>query len=1307
MIRTGSNLGAGVAAANRRSLGSRIADAARWAAVLALLICCFGVFSTSAQLYTGSVTGVVTDSSGASVPSAKVTLLDQDKGTTSTVTTDAEGRYLFRSVAPGTYTVSVEAAGLEAQRQTGINLNVSQNVSADFALKVGAAAIVVDVHADTVQLATEDATTGQVIDRKFIEELPLVSRNVLDLVSLAPGVTPVNNSQSGPNSDNFISNGGRNNTADILIDGVSVTNFEPNSGILQVLYTPSVDAVQEFKVQQTNFSSEFGFSGGTVINLVSRSGSNQFHGGLYEFNRNAALEANSFFNNLNHQAISPLSRNNFGGTFGGPIRKNKTFFFFDYEGLRQTTGDSRTAGVPTAAERNGDFGIKCTIAQQDIDPNSPLFNQTVMGHFGDIGNGNGQCLDPNNRPFTQGQLYDPYTGQFDGSANNAYGPGIYRSQSAFIPNNNIAAYTSANQPNCLGPTFGACTPRNGPGNLIDPAAAKFFQLFPNPTPTLANPTRLAGLQNNFFFAGSDTLSNNQFDIKVDQRFTENEQLSVRYSQQRSLTNTLNCFGNAADPCTSGPVISPSHLVAINNTYVISPRVVFTASYGFSRNAPNEPGPLSVYPNVNPISTLGLPSYIGASGSRAFPEITLNSYAQPGGANIGTSPFTILHLGSDAHTLIGGISWIKGKHEIKFGAEGRLHRLNFAFNFWPGGFQNFDFSGTSQASASPISGGDSLASFLIGSLATGGFNGVYTINSQVSTQSFQGAGYIQDNYHFSRKLTVNIGLRYELSTPRTERFNKAQGLSTSVLTGLSVPLTPGSAPTVLRGGEVFATPNDRTTYPTNFKNFGPRFGFAYQLPHTFVVRGGYGIYFSTSRSSAGGNGAFGNDGYSSFTPVFATSFADQATPFSSVSNPFPFGIQRPAGSSLGAQNNLGQDVSGAVSGINEPTPYEQSWSFGVQKQLPWKVIVDATYVGKRGTHLYYAGAGNLDFLPESLFRSLTAGVTDPNTLKANVAPLLQNVANPFFSPTGQTPISQGGTCDTTRYICNFSPLGGNGQIKAFQLLLPYPQFTSFSSDSPPVGNSIYHAAQFRAEKQFSNGLQVLLTYTFSKSIDNSSGTSDGITSFLGGQTSLIDPNNRNLERAISSFDIPHLFTGSYVYQLPIGKGGLLLPHVNRIVNGFIGGWQTQGIVTFSSGTPILPFLANGSIPFPTFGQRPDLNGTLQCNPAPIGGDLNAYNYFANSNVLATPANYTLGTAPRTITSCRNPGIKNADLAVSKQFGLTNLREGSHLEFRFETFNTLNRVQFAGPNTGVNSGQIGHISAQANNPRELQLGLKFYW
>ena len=398
------------------------------AAVFLSFLCLVSL--ANAQLYAGSIAGTVTDSSGAVVPLASAVATDTDKGFTYKGTTDSSGRYVLRQVPPGTYEVTVEAPKFERQRKAGIVVAVNQNVGVDFSLKVGAESQIVDVQAQHVELQTEDATTGQVVDRRFVNDLPLVGRSVLDLAYLTPGITEVDTDCKGCTANNFTSNGSRNATADILLDGVSSTNFEQNSGILAPTYTPSVDAVEEFKVQQSNFSAEFGFTGATVINVITRSGTNKFHGTLYEFLRNEKLDANDWFNAGNPRP--PLRRNDFGGTFGGPIWKNKTFFFFDYEGTRVRSFASATAGVPTKAMRSGDFGELCTL-------NGNSFNAS------------GQCSDPS------GQLWDPYSVTAGSTQGN-----VTRNQ--FIPFNNLATYTSP----------------SGPGNLIDPVAFKLMQMFPSP-----------------------------------------------------------------------------------------------------------------------------------------------------------------------------------------------------------------------------------------------------------------------------------------------------------------------------------------------------------------------------------------------------------------------------------------------------------------------------------------------------------------------------------------------------------------------------------------------------------------------------------------------------------------------------------------------------------------------------------------------------------------------------------------------------------------------------------------------------------
>jgi hypothetical protein len=309
------------------------------------------------QVYSGSLTGVVKDPSGAAVPNAKAVLTDQDKGFTYATITDTEGRYVLRNLPPGSYSLKVSATGMRPYSPPPLTLTVGQNAEVNVDFEIQGTAEKVDVEATATLLQTQDASTGQLVNQKFINDLPLTSRSVFNLAQLSPGVTQAAGGSFGLNAGatNFISNGGRNSTADIVLDGVSQTNNENNSGVTTALYTPSVDAVQEFNVQQNTYTAEVGFGGNTVINVVTKSGTNQYHGSLFEFLQNSALNANNFFNNQNGVKISPKKNNQFGGTIGGPIRKDKLFFFFDYQGtISRSTGTAR-AGVASAAERQGDF----------------------------------------------------------------------------------------------------------------------------------------------------------------------------------------------------------------------------------------------------------------------------------------------------------------------------------------------------------------------------------------------------------------------------------------------------------------------------------------------------------------------------------------------------------------------------------------------------------------------------------------------------------------------------------------------------------------------------------------------------------------------------------------------------------------------------------------------------------------------------------------------------------------------------------------------------------------------------------------
>jgi len=1286
--------------------------------------------ASRAQLYTGSVTGVVTDPSGAVVPLAKVTLLDQDKGYVYTATTDpATGRYLLRSIPPGTYRITVEAANFESQRKENIRLDVTQNISFDFSLVVGKTTELVEVKASAVQLQTEDAVTGQVVNRKFVNDLPLVDRNFTDLVYLAPGVTETNvpGTRGSNGGINFNSNGSRNSTADVLIDGASATNFEQNSGLQNVPYNPSVDSVEEFKVQQTNFTAEYGFAGGTIINVISRSGTNQFHGSTYEFFRNSVMDANNWFNNANGQPIAALKRNNFGGTIGGPIKRDKTFFFFDFEGTRETSAASSGGmGVPSLCERGDPAGVNCG-------PGGP-----ALGNFGELCTLQGGTFDSSGKcSVASGQLWDPYSGTFnpDPAGDGSLGAGAVRS--TFIPFNNLATYTSLG--NLPGNQALQGTPFQlpaGPGNLINPAARNLFLLFPKPT---VNATDLFTLQNNnFFSSGANTNSNNQFDLKVDHRFSDRDLFSVRYSQGWGSSTSFNCFGNSLDPCTSGPARYTRHSVAINHTHTFSPTVVLTITYGLVRGFDDAGGIKGSFPNIgSSFAQLGLPSYLN-NGFGVLPAIQIGGYSSGNaGNNIGTQTFSITREGQDSHHLGGSISLVRKSHELKFGGEGRLHRINHGNPGWPAGDFPFDFSATSQISTQagtdnnglPLSGGDGLASFLTG-IGSPTFSGGGCTPCQqgfdnfVSTQSFRYGVFAQDNYKVTNKLTLNLGLRYELSLPRTERFNRMNWLNPAaasplqltpaqlaVAQGDGIPASALQTLGALQGIEVFASPKDRSNYYADYKNIQPRFGLAYQLPQKFVIRGGYGVYFSTPRSGASGTGPWGFQGFNIQPPWLTTLNIDHATPWNTLSNtscqfsaPFTCGVAPPPGNSLGAFNDIGFAAVGPIRKESQNTPYEQAWSFGFQKELPGKILLDTTYVGKKGTHLYLGGFREHNYLPLSVIAGMTP---------AQIGNLTNQVNNPFFFDPTQFP--PGTPCDKTHYICDPTSGLAAPQVAAWQLLVPFPQYNGFQGDSPPIANSIYHALQVRVEKDFSAGLQFLLTYAWSKSLDNASASDDSF-SFLGGGTTggstlgVQNPFDLHAERAVSVYDIPQILQLSYVYEFPIGRKRLLGSNMNSVMNAIVGGWQTNGIIRIDNGRPIIPLLGNGTS-IPTYGQRPDLLARLQRGPsspeASADTNTNPVNYFGNPGALSTPANFTFGSAPRTIASVRQPGARDVSMSLFKEFSLSKVREGARLEFRAESFNTFNHPHFQGPHSTVGSSNFGTISSTVNDPRELQLALKLYF
>ena len=1229
----------------QRSISSKCKSSTSSFVVL-LLVVLAAVPAMFGQAYSGTVSGELTDATSAVVTGARVILTDQEKGFNFQTTSDSSGAYLFRSIPPGVYVVSVEVAGFAKTETAKFKVDISENATANLTLRVAGATQTVEVGAQPQAIQTEDAETGQVVNRRFINDLPLLDRNIQSLTALAPGVTEMNDSCPEPCiGTNFVSNGSRGATSDILLDGASATNSEPNGGITSVTYLPSPEAVEEFKVQQTNFSAEYGFSGASVVNVVSRSGTNKFHGSVYEFLRDDSLDANDWFANRNGDPIPPLRRHNYGGTIGGPIFKNKTFFFFDYDGLTRTGLSTATGAVPSDAMRTGDFGELCAAQGGTFD-------------------GAGRC------GANAGQIWDPYSGTFNGTI----------TRSTFIPFNNIATYASPGGPN-----------PNVAGNLIDPVAQKMMTYFPEPNVS-------GSIYQNWFGSGSSHSTNKQFDIKIDHRFTENNLMSAKFAYQYSPSGTgLDCFKNFTDPCQGGPGWTNAHAFAINDTHTFSPTLLLTTTLGFTRgvwhiDAYNPRG------ENDPLGTLGFPSYLEANGFKGVPAIFIDQYTPAGYANIGTDPYGNYRLGQDTGQLSATLDKIHGPHDIKFGFDGRIHQINYIQTNAAVGFFSFNTDATNACpDGLDLCGGDSMASFMMGQMTQGcasnGCGSYEEIQFRPATTNYQYGFFAQDNWKVTPKLTLNLGLRYDVTLPRTDRFNHQDHFDTnapSPLNGGSVtytdPVTGQPANLVLKGGEVFASSKQRTNYVTDWSDFQPRFGFAYQVVPNTVVRGGYGIYYGQSRSGVTGVVPYGSAGFNQFTNVITVNPNDLATPFVNLNNPFKFGLIQPAGNSLGLLNDVGFGANGPIrTPAWNQTPYEQSWSFGIEHELPSHILINAEYIGKKGTHLPFSGSTERNFLGPGV-ESLPVGdftAATPCQAGLSIACLSSAVTNPFA----------GLISDPNSTIGSSFP-----QIQYFQLLRPFPQFTGVSTEPQMIANSIYHGLQLTAEKKYSNGLQLLATFTWSKSIDDAS-AADTNVSWAGSFDSLQDPNKPELERSLSSFDIPYVIQFSYSYDLPVGRGRAFLGNMPRWADLIIGGWKTSGIWRISDGRPLPFFLNDGGQPLPTYGaQRPNIVGTPKRNHGSDWVD----NYFADNSVFQRPAPYTLGNARRTLGSVRSPWSFTTNLSVGKQFPI---REQMNFEFRVEAHNAFNHPVFGTPDTSVGDDTFGTISYTSVGPREIQLGFKF--
>jgi hypothetical protein len=1004
------------------------------------LILCLGLsLSAWAQKDTGSIVGTVTDATGAVIPEAKVTVTEVDMGTTFVTSTSSSGEYVATPLKIGRYKLTVEKQGFKTAVVGPIELQVQQRAAVNVALEVGQMLQQVQVTSEAPLLETETSELGQVVNNRQVENLPLNGRNITQLALLTAGVTPSEPGARDENSFGFSANGGRSLQNNFLLDGL-----DNNSNLTDLLnetnyvIQPSVDALQEFKVQTNAYSAEFGRGNGAILNATIKSGTNDLHGVVYEFLRNDKLDGRNFFD----ATRPPYRQNQFGATLGGPVRlpgydgRNRTFFFGDYEGLRVRQGQTQVATVPTAEQGVGNF-------------------QSLIDYASTTGEN-----DCNGKPTYAGEVFNTRLTGLDPSSPTGLCGMPFGYDATGKPVNQI------------------------PGPLIDPLAARLTALFP--PPNAVNP--------GFNFLANPVLQENRnnFDVRIDHKFSEKDTSFFRFSYEDQPSNIPPTFPNSlADGggFFSGVEDNAYRSFALSETHIFNPHLVNEFRFGYNR-IHSERFQFNFDKDVS--GSVGFPGVPFLPMNGGLPQIYFSDMSTLG------SPTYLPSLEiQNTFSYLDNLTWIHGRHSVKFGTEIRNEEFTIFQPAAPRGTLDFGPQYTDNPAA-PGTGGSGFASFLLGVTDGGSINNLHNIDYLRPVYAF----YVQDDFKVTPRLTLNLGLRYELFTTVKEKYD-AQGtydLGKQILLvpkGQKEQLTPTLASYI----PLSATAS-RGLVPVDTNNFAPRIGFAYRVRDRLVLRGGYGVFYGGAE-----NGPYSNPSQGFNPPFFVTQVF--STPCGAASaNPALAGQGLDCsipGLSVLAQgfpaNSLVDPNTPSLFTIDSKivTPYMHQWHLSAQYQLPFDTLLDVTYGGSKGTKLFTFFNGNQ--------------------------------AAPSADPTA-----------------------------AFAPRRPIPAINTGINLFNSTGNSHYNSLQVRAEKRFSRGLSFLVGYTWSHSIDNASSANLGAQNNDGFRWTA----HPEWEYGNSNFDVRQRLVLSYIYELPLGRGKQYLGSVSGPANLLVGGWQVAGITTVSTG-----------------------------------------------------------------------------------------------------------------------------------------------
>ncbi len=1249
-----------------------------------LVVLLFSAAPLCAQVDTGSILGTVSDASGASVHGATVTLTNEGTNASLSTTTSSDGTYKFSPVRIGSYKLTATLQGFQTITTRNVVVNVGADVVVDFTLKPGSVSETVEVASTVPVLETQDASVGQVVDSRSVDNLPLNGRNFTFLAQLAAGVnTPQADTRGNAASGAFAANGLRPAQNNYLLDGI-----DNNSDTVDFLngtnfvVLPPVDAVEEFKVQTSDFSAEFGRSGAAVLNATIKSGTNEFHGAAWEFFRNDKLDAADFFENAGRRPKGALRQNQFGFTAGGPVvipkvfnGRNKLFFFADYEGLRRVQGTILSGAVPTVLERNSnytDFSDLIT-AQSGSAPKKDNLGRSIPV---------GTILDPATTRAVTAGVVDPTSG-------------IAALKTGFVrdPFGTCAAST---------PTFtlGACGLNNltaaATAGRLDANAIKLLNLYPLPT--------IAGISQNFSNSPKLFEHRNSFDARMDLNLNEKNQLFYRFSLVDDPQFIPGIFGGVADGggFQQGTQTANAQQSALGYTHTFSPTLVNVLRGGL-----NYLHTTRVSPSANQLTNI--PSQFGIQG---IPQQSENGGLPAFGINglqtLGSNAFLPSDEVSSTIQVTDDLTKIYGKHTFKLGIE--IQHVKFSTLQPPWSRGEFDYNGDYTSIPSNADSSTGRAQFLLlprtNTIAcgagcpnfVGGSTQIFISNISLTDngKNYYG-GYVNDDLKLTRKLTVNLGVRYDFFGLVYEHHaNQANFVPGGPPINAPMYIIPqGRNAGNLSSGcatcftDLLAkdgiTLNVTNRYgkglgKSQTNNFAPRLGVAYQVTPKLVARAGFGMFYN----------GFENRGFSpnigeNYPFQFNFSFPE---PNSSTPITFPgcttagpgFTGTFETGFSCTPLSPLLVNANGLqLRGIqfDYQTPFSMGGNLTLQYQLTSSMSVQAGYVTSLARHLEVFPSSN------------------------NVTQIL-----PKFNPDGS----------------NLDP----------QKFVPFQDFGRGASYATTEGNSAYHSLQTKLEKQFKGGLNFLATYTWSKTRSDAGDLLNG-GSLRGYRAPSVPGFGIQSDYKLASFDIRNVFHFSGGYELPFGKGKRFFSDAGGAANRVIGGWSVIWSSTLQGGQPI-------DIPCPsstTSGTNCYALFTGQSVKTGLHTDSQGkLSWFGNPAAFTQPcvlgpnsvpqANNPTNCVPLTgfnalgaITQVPGPGFHRLDFSLFKNIELT---ERLKLQFRTEIFNAFNHPNFNAPGFGGNGvvaisnslnftnsnfGEIGSTRDAPYDPRQIQFALKLYY